>query len=68
MMALANLAGGAGAYLPMLHATDAAEVIVHQAVAERTLKLRSERETAHIKNIGAYIEALARMMGRIFSG
>lgn len=68
MMALANLAGGAGAYLALAHATDSAEAIVHQAVAERTLKLRREREEAHLKYIGAHIDNLGRLMARIFGG
>jgi hypothetical protein len=68
MMALANLAGGSGAYLALAHASDAAEAIVHQAVAERTLKLRREREEALLKYIGAHIDALGKIIGRVFGG
>jgi hypothetical protein len=68
MMALANLAGGSGAYLALAHASDAAEAIVHQAVAERTLKLRQQREEAHLKYIGAHIDALAKIIAKAFGG
>jgi hypothetical protein len=66
MMALANLAGGFGAYLALARASDSAEAIVHQAVAERTLKLRREREEAQLKYIGAHIDALGKTLARIF--
>lgn len=68
MMALANLAGGSGAYLAIAHASDAAEAIVHQAVAERTLKLRKEREEAHLKYVAAHIDHLGKILARAFGG
>jgi hypothetical protein len=68
MMALANLAGGSGAYLALAHSSEAAEAIVHQAVAERTLHLRREREEALLKYIGAHIDGLAKLMAKVFSG
>lgn len=67
MMALANMAGGAGAYLALARATDVAEVIVHQAVAERTLKMRTEREEALHKNLAAHVgNAVGRVMAKVF--
>lgn len=67
MMALANLAGGAGAYLALAHAPDAAEVVVHQAVTERTLRLRREREEALQKNLAIAIgNAVGQVMAKVF--
>jgi hypothetical protein len=64
MMALANLAGGSGAYLALAHASRVGEVIVHQAVAERTLKLRREREEALVKTLAIQIgNAVGKVMG-----
>jgi hypothetical protein len=68
MMALANLAGGSGAYLALARATDSGEAIVHQAVAERTLHLRREREEAQLKYIGAHIDALGKLIAKGVSG
>lgn len=69
MMALANLAGGARAYLAMLHAGTSTEVIVHQAVAERTLRLRTEITEAQHRHLAAHVgNAVGRIMAKVFGG
>ena len=69
MMALANLAGGAAAYLAVARCTSAAEAIVHTAVAERTLELRRERDEALAKFTAAHIgNAVGRVMAKVFGG
>lgn len=69
MLALANLAGGATAYLAVLHAESSAEVIVHQAVAERTLRFRTEITEAQHKHLAAHVgNAVGRIMAKVFGG
>lgn len=68
MMALANMAGGSGAYLALLGSTSVAEAAVHQAVAERTLEMRREREKALAEFVAAHIgNAVGRVMAKVFS-
>lgn len=68
MMALANMAGGSGAYLALAGSRSVAEAAVHQAVAVRTLEMRREREKALNEQLAVHVaNAVGRVMAKVFS-